>query len=346
MPRRCRRALLLRDLTTERSPVVASSASSRSGRGRVFGGWQQMDLVKIDAIEIKVVAWDPRASLPVAEEWLEVPPAVGPDNVEAYLLGRFGQPCGVDSRRPDGGPTGWYFQGDQLATLGLPGGDLQLLAVPFVRFPGGRRLELSEYHAALGRHFRDLVASLDPAIGCLGTAPAELAGRLDEEHLSIASTDESDIELQVGGWLRRMITEGHTYLVIDLPDSGRYVQFVTEQGDWLRAEAVGDRYLGGHPPLADAERAVLAELGWNEPDDDEEDGGNFWLEWSVSDDGFDPLDAARHPVSWEDATPDDTLLGDDAVADAARLAATTLCQAFGPLELAALVTQTGPVQID
>ncbi len=300
-----------------------------------------MDL-KIDSIEIKVVAWDPAAACPVAEDWLDVPSTIGPHDVETYLIGRFGP-----ARSEPAGPTdptdalhsGWCFDGEALAEAGLPSGDLQLLAVPFVRFPDGRRLELSEYHAAIGRHFRDLVASIDPRVGPLGGAPSERSGRLEDEHLAIATTLESDIELQVGGWLRRLVRDGRTYLVIDLPASGRYVQFVSQDGDWLRAEAVGDRYLGGHPLLSDDERAGLAELGWNEPDEHDEDGGNYWLEWGVEDDDGVDLDAARHPVSWTDPESTEVLLPDSAVADAARLAATTLCRVFGPLDLRDLVAQ-------
>ncbi len=304
-----------------------------------------MDL-KIDSIEIKVVAWDPAVARPVAEDWLDVPSTIGPHDVESYVISRFGpaQTAAVD---PAGAVlTGWCFGGDALVDVGLPSGDLQLLAVPFVRYPDGRRLELSEYHAALGRHFAGLVGSIDPQVGPLGDAPSERSCRLEDEHLAIATTNESDVELQVGGWLRRLIRDGRTYLVVDLPVSGRYVQFVTQDGDWLRAEAVGDRYLGGHPPLSTGERAGLSELGWNEPDEDDDDGGNYWLEWGLDDDATLGLDSARHPVSWTDPDANDSLLPDSAVADAARLAATTLCRVFGPLELSDLVAQAGPVHFD
>ncbi len=189
------------------------------------------------------------------------------------------------------------------------------------------------------------MATIDPGVGTLGVAPGERCGRLDEEVLSIVSSVEADVELQVGGWLRRMVGDGRTYLVIDLPESGRYVQFVTHDGDWLRAEAVGDRYLGGHPPLSPAERVGLAELGWNEPDEDDEDGGNWWLEWGLDDDGLD-LDAARHPVCWTDPEAADPQLPEASIADASRLAATTLCRVFGPIDLADVVAQAGAVRLD
>ena len=131
-----------------------------------------------------------------------------------------------------------------------------------------------------------------------------------------------------------------------MSDSGRYVQFVTEDGDWLRAEAVGDRYLGGHPPLSDRERLALIELGWNEPDEDDDSGGNYWLEWGVTDDADCDLDAARHPVSWTDPASPTSALDDAAIADAARLATMTLCRVFGPLELSHVVTQCGAVRHD
>ena len=212
-----------------------------------------MDL-KIDSIEIKVVAWDPTTARPVAEDWLDVPSSVGPHDVEAYLVGRLGP----RRHEPDGsievGPAGWHFDADALADVGLPSGDLQLLAVPFVRFPDGRRLELSEYHAVIGRHFRELIMSIDPGVGPLGSAPGERSGRLEDEHLAIATTIESDVELQVGGWLRRLISDGRTYLVIDLPVSGRYVQFVTQDGDWMRARG-RRRSLPGRASSAQRRRA-------------------------------------------------------------------------------------------
>ena len=306
-------------------------------------GGTSMDL-KIDSIEIKVVAWDPTTARPVAEDWLDVPATIGPNDVEAYLVGRLGPRRDEPVELVHARPAGWHFDPASLADVGLPSGDLQLLAVPFVRFPDGRRLELAEYHAVIGRHFRDLVASIDPHVGPLGSAPSERCGRLEEEHLAVATTIESDVELQVGGWLHRLIRDGRTYLVIDLPVSGRYVQFVTQDGDWLRAEAVGDRYLGGHPPLSAAERDGLVELGWNAPDEDDDDGGNYWLEWGLDDESID-LDAARHPVSWTDPDSAD-LLPDTSIADASRLAATTLCRVFGPLELSDLVAQAGPVRFD
>ena len=122
------------------------------------------------------------------------------------------------------------------------------------------------------------------------------------------------------------------------------MQFVSHDGDWLRAEAVGDRYLGDHPLLSADERAGLTELGWNEPD--ERGGGNYWLEWGVEDDEQLDLDAARHPVSWTDPESTDALLSDAAIADAARLAAMTLCRVFGPFRLCDLVAQAGAVHVD
>ena len=305
-----------------------------------------MNLATIDGIEIKVVAWDPSGSMPVAENWLDIPGVLGPDNVEDYVIERFGTPCPLvdDEALRDRLPPGWLFDGDALAGVGLPSGDLLMVAVPFVRFPDGRRLELSEYRAQLGHHFRDLVATIDPSVE-VGAAPDERPTRLHDEHLSIATTSAADIELQVGGWLRRMVRERSTYLVIDIPDSGRYVQFVTEDGDWLRAEAVGDRYLGGHPPLSTHERRGLRDLGWNAPDEDDEHGGNYWLEWNVADDDT-GLDSARHPVSWIGPEADQATVPDAALADAARLAAMTLCDVFGPLELDQLVTQSGTVHLD
>ena len=163
-----------------------------------------------------------------------------------------------------------------------------MMVVPFVRFPDGTRQELFEYNAELHREFAALVGGLDPDLDVLGAVvPAESTGRLEDERPTLVGTEREQLELQVGGWLRRMLVEGWTYLILEVSHSGRYVQFLTHDGAWLRGEAVGPRYLEGHPPLTDDEHESLCALGWNPPDSHGDDCGNYWVDWGEEVDDVD-----------------------------------------------------------
>ena len=54
-----------------------------------------VESVSFVGIDIKVIAWDEQSECAVAEDWLEVPPAVEAHNVEDYVVGRFGEPVDV-----------------------------------------------------------------------------------------------------------------------------------------------------------------------------------------------------------------------------------------------------------
>ena len=287
-----------------------------------------MESVLFIGIDIKVIAWDEDAQCGVAEDWLEVPPAVDAQRVEDYVISRFGEPVDVAVGRTDRFGEivmGWVFPTSHLERVGLPSEGLEMMVVPFVRFPDGTRRELFEYNAELNGEFAALAALIDPDAPAIGdTAPDESHGRLDTEDLHLVSGDPEEIELQLEGWLRRMLAEGWTYLILELPETGRYVQFLTHDGDWLRGEVVGDRYLGAHAPLSADEKDRLRDLGWNPPDDDDpgEDGdgcGNYWIDWGRVEGEPDP----GYPFD-EDVTDRD-------VEEAARFAATALCSVFGPV---------------
>ena len=120
-----------------------------------------------------------------------------------------------------------------------------------------------------------------------------------------------------------MLVDGWTYLIVEVSGTGRYVQFLTHDGSWLRGEVVGDRHLGGHDPLSAHERERLSDMGWIAPDDRDDDCGNFWVDWGEEGDPDRP-----------DRVSDDSLpVSDRDVDEAARFAATALCEVFGPLDL-------------
>ena len=61
-----------------------------------------MESVSFVGIDIKVIAWDDREGCAVAEDWLDVPPAVDEHNVEDYVFGRVGEPVDVARQRVAG----------------------------------------------------------------------------------------------------------------------------------------------------------------------------------------------------------------------------------------------------
>ncbi len=294
-----------------------------------------MESVSFVGIDIKVIAWDGRVSAAVAEDWLEVPPAVDANNVEDYVFGRFGEPVDVAVGRTDEFGEivmGWVFPAGTLDQLDLPSEGMEMMVVPFVRFPDGSRRELFEYTAELNTEFAALAASLHPDGPPVGdVAPIEARDRLEHERLELFSGDPEDVELQLGGWLRRMLVDGWTYLIIEVSGTGRYVQFLTHDGSWLRGEVVGDRHLGGHDPLSADECERLSDMGWIAPNDDEDDCGNYWVDWGEEGDPDRP-----DRVS-EDSLP----VSDRDVDEAARFAATALCEVFGPLDVAGVDVVAG-----
>ena len=290
-----------------------------------------MKSVSFVGIDIKVIAWDEQSECAVAEDWLEVPPAVEAHNVEDYVVGRFGEPVDVAVGGTDGYGEivmGWVFASATLAQLDLPSEGLEMMVVPFVRFPDGSRRELFEYTAELHDEFEALVATIDPdATGGDGAAPVESRDRLEHERLALVGAEREVVELQVEGWLRRMRSERSTYLIVEVSGTGRYVQFLTEDGSWLRGEVVGDRHLGGHHPLSTDEQQRLADVGWNAPGDQDDDCGNFWVDWGEEPD----------PDHGGDATP----VSDRDLEEAARFAAAALCDVFGPLAVDGVEVVTG-----
>jgi hypothetical protein len=83
---------------------------------------------------------------------------------------------------------------------------------------------------------------------------------------------------------------------------------------------VGDRYLGAHAPLSPDEHVRLRDLGWNPPDPAEDGCGNFWIDWGRAE--GEPDDPGY---------PFDEDVSDRDIEEAARFAAATLCEVFGPV---------------
>jgi hypothetical protein len=252
-----------------------------------------VESVRFVGIDLKVIAWDEHDGCAVAEDWLEVPPAVDATNVEQYVLGRFGDPTDVAVGTTDEFGElvmGWVFPSTALSALELPSEGLELMVVPFVRFRDGSRRELFEYTAELEREFTALVGPLDAGSTGLGERPpSETRTRLEQEHLSLWSAELELVEEQLAGWLRRMVREGWTYLIIEVADTGRYVQYLSHDGDWLRGEVVGDRYLPDDQQLSTHELRSLADIGWNAPGEHGDPSGNHWVEWGDGDDLADEL---------------------------------------------------------
>jgi hypothetical protein len=290
-----------------------------------------VESVSFVGIDIKVIAWDDREGCAVAEDWLEVPPAVDEHNVEDYVLGRFGEPLDVAVSRTDGFGEivmGWVFPPDSLARVDLPCDGLEMMVVPFVRFPDGSRRELFEYTAELHHEFAALVASIDPGAGRLcERAPVESRDRLEHEQPVLCSVELDQLELQLGGWLQRMLTEGWTYLILEMSGTGRYVQFLTHDGSWLRGEVVGDRYLEGHRRISADEHQRLVDLGWNAPGEHDDESGNYWVDWGDAEEA--------------DRTGTFALVADRDVDEAARFAAAALVEVFGPCEVDDIDVATG-----
>jgi len=291
-----------------------------------------MENDRIVAVEVEAVAWDRRAATAIEQRRLEVPEDLDVHAVREHLEARFGESTGTvhaDDEAFGDIVIGWLFPDEGLVQLEMDHPEATLLAVPFVRFSNGVRRELTIYHAELQARFADLARSLAPD----GTPPWSgtptdeqlLDGTVPEhpkplasEELQLYHSDLDGLRLELEGWLRRLVAEGHTFLVIEVGDRGRYVQFVTHDGTWLRGEVVGPANLEGLPPLDDLELLAIHAAGWNDPDEGSSIG-NFWFEWG------DP--EAGEPVDVEHA---------------AHLAAITLDSAFGPISTDAVAITTGP----
>ena len=288
-----------------------------------------MESVSFVGIDIKVIAWDEHSECAVAEDWLEVPPAVDEHNVEDYVLGRFGEPVDVAVACTDEFGElvmGWVFAQDTLDQVDLPSDGLEMMVVPFVRFPDGTRRELFDYMAELDREFRELALGIDPQAHIPGTpASCRPAALLADEHIAVYSTDPDLLTLQIAGWIRRAIREGHTYLVFDLTATGRYVQFVTHDGTPLRGEVSGDRHLSSSQRLSPAEHEALIAAGWSGPESCDEDCGNYWVQWGKPR----RTEFADYLVK---SRPD----------EAAQIASATLWSVFGVKDPAEIEVTAGP----
>jgi hypothetical protein len=87
--------------------------------------------------------------------------------------------------------------------------------------------------------------------------------------------------MEITGLLERIVEERHAYLIVDLPQWHRYVQFVTTDGEWVRGETVGNEYLEFEASLTEDDDRLLLQLGWNPVEPREEACGNYWRHWNA-----------------------------------------------------------------
>lgn len=288
-----------------------------------------MNSVTFVGIDIKVIARETTSRGEVAENWLEVPASIDTADVEEFVVERFGEPLDleVESRSDQGEVVrGWVFPTVSPGLIAGPAEGIEMIVVPFVRFPDGTRRELFDYMAELDREFRELALGIDPQAHIPGTpASCRPAALLADEHIAVYSTDPDLLTLQIAGWIRRAIREGHTYLVFDLTATGRYVQFVTHDGTPLRGEVSGDRHLSSSQRLSPAEHEALIAAGWSGPESCDEDCGNYWVQWGKPR----RTEFADYQVK---SRPD----------EAAQIASATLWSVFGVKDPAEIEVTAGP----
>ena len=87
--------------------------------------------------------------------------------------------------------------------------------------------------------------------------------------------------MEIHGLLELLVEERHAFLIIGLPHWHRYVQFITQEGDWIRGETVGNEYLDFESSLTEDDDRLLMQLGWNPVEPREEACGNYWRHWEV-----------------------------------------------------------------
>lgn len=279
-----------------------------------------MDSVSFICIDIRITTRDASSGGEVSHEWVEMPGCLDASDIEDYVIDFFGEPLDleVDSNSSSGEVVrGWVFPHRHSGARGSNSDGMETIVVPFVRFPDGSRRELFDYAAELDSEFRALVQSIAPGAVVPGQpAPSGPGPRLENELLQLCSSDIELIELQISGWLARAVSDGHTYLVFDLAETGRYVQFVTFEPRVLRGEVVGDQHLGGHTPLSVEERQRIRDIGWKDPAACSRRCGNYWSAWF-----FDPFTSVKFQAAH-----------DVNITEAAHYAARTLCRVFGVTE--------------
>lgn len=104
----------------------------------------------------------------------------------------------------------------------------------------------------------------------------------DLSHLELYSDTLDGLIEEMTELLRLMIEDTDEFLIVDRVGGQRYVQFLTEDGDWMRCEAAGDVNLENEYRPTDADRAALADLGWHEPVG-EDKAANYYVDMSGND---------------------------------------------------------------
>ncbi len=120
------------------------------------------------------------------------------------------------------------------------------------------------------------------------TDPAGRPPLSAEDGLRLHHAHAEPLAAELAELLTRLIDDRHTFVVVEAGVTNRFVQFIACEGEWLRAESVGNRYLDGDA-LTLRDELELARLGWNSPETDDGDCGNYWRMW----DPPNVLDAAQ-----------------------------------------------------
>ena len=102
----------------------------------------------------------------------------------------------------------------------------------------------------------------------------ERAALASDPALGLTHTHAEPLAQELVHILIRLIDDQHTFLIVELAGTGRFVQFIACDGDWLRGESVGNRYLDEAHLLSTSEQS---------------ESGNYWRMW----DPPDVLDAAQ-----------------------------------------------------
>lgn len=290
-----------------------------------------MESVKYSTMDLLVVA---RGTGPRRwQRWVHVPATISESAVWTYIEQRFGAPSSeLDSPSHGPCPLGLVFPVGDSGLDEVPDDAVSLEVTPHVCFPSGLRVPLVEYRCWLASAFSSITGS---PTGTL--APTASAGPLHSEHPVMVHSDPELLELQFGGWVRRMVDDGCTYLTVSLGERGRYVQLMVDDRRRLIAEAVGNRHLDDHQQLTVGEQSELRELGWHAPDDGH---ANFWAHWDLDGPPVFGVHPSRVYLPGTEPPPRPE------VGAAAHLIATTISSVFAADVAHRAAVDVGPVQID
>jgi hypothetical protein len=112
------------------------------------------------------------------------------------------------------------------------------------------------------------------------TDPAPLPLTEDPD-LRVHSAHAESLAREISALFNRLLDDRHTYLILEVRPSGRYVQAITFDGVALQVESVGSRFIHSGQPLDVRQSDDLLRLGWNPPELDVHDFGNCFRRWDA-----------------------------------------------------------------